>query len=80
MRRIDAKFLQVDAIEALIMAGAFDSIEDNRNELLLNCKDVIANVQLTGQNMSLSEILGDAPLKPAEPPTAAQKQKWKRKL
>lgn len=79
LRRIDAKFLQVDAIEALIMAGAFDSIEDNRNELLLNCKDVIANVQLTGQNMSLSEILGDAPLKPAEPPTAAQKAEMEEK-
>ena len=32
LRRIDPKFLQVDAIEALIMAGAFDQIEDNRNE------------------------------------------------
>ncbi|MCT3614995.1 helix-hairpin-helix domain-containing protein, partial [Lactobacillus acidophilus] len=61
LRRIDPKFLQVDAIEALIMAGAFDQIEDNRNELLINCKEIIANVQLTGQNMSLSEILGDAP-------------------
>ena len=58
LRRIDSKFLQIDAIEALIMAGAFDQIEDNRNELLANCKDIIANVQLTGQNISLSEILG----------------------
>lgn len=79
LRKIDVKFLQVDSIEALIMAGAFDEIEDNRNELLINCKDIIANVQLTGQNMSLSEILGDAPLKPADPPTAAQKAEMEEK-
>lgn len=79
LRKIDVKFLQVDSIEALIMAGAFDEIEDNRNELLINCKDIIANVQLTGQNMSLSKILGDAPLKPADPPTAAQKAEMEEK-
>lgn len=79
LRKINVKFLQVDSIEALIMAGAFDEIEDNRNELLINCKDIIANVQLTGQNMSLSEILGDAPLKPADPPTAAQKAEMEEK-
>ncbi|EEJ72125.1 DNA polymerase III subunit alpha [Lactobacillus ultunensis] len=80
LRRIDAKFLQVDAIEALIMAGAFDQIEDNRNELLANCKEIIANVQLTGQNISLSEILGDAPLKPAEKPTNAEKAEMEEKV
>lgn len=80
LRRIDAKFLQVDAIEALIMAGAFDQIEDNRNELLVNCKQIIANVQLTGQNISLSEILGDAPLKPAEKPTNAEKAEMEEKV
>ena len=80
LRRIDSKFLQVDAIEALIMAGTFDQIEDNRNELLANCKDIIANVQLTGQNISLSEILGDAPLKPAEKPTNAEKAEMEEKV
>lgn len=80
LRRIDPKFLQVDAIEALIMAGAFDQIEDNRNELLINCKEIIANVQLTGQNMSLSEILGDAPLKPADKPTNAEKAEMEEKV
>ncbi|MCZ0847892.1 DNA polymerase III subunit alpha, partial [Brevibacillus laterosporus] len=34
LRRIDPKFLQADAIKALIMAGAFDGLEKNRNELL----------------------------------------------
>lgn len=80
LRRIDSKFLQIDAIEALIMAGAFDQIEDNRNELLANCKDIIANVQLTGQNISLSEILGDAPLKPAEIPTNGEKAEMEEKV
>lgn len=80
LRRVDPKFLQTETIEALIMAGCFDKIEDNRNELLANCKDIIANVQLTGQNISLSEILGDAPLKPAERPTSAEKAAMEEKV
>lgn len=80
LRRIDPKFLQVDAIKALIMAGGFDQLEKNRNELLINCDEIIANVQLTGQNISLSEILGDAPLKPAEEPTSAEKVEMEEKV
>lgn len=80
LRRIDPKFLQIETIQALIMAGCFDQLENNRNELLANCKEIIANVQLTGQNISLSEILGDAPLKPADPPTSAEKAEMEERV
>lgn len=73
LRKISLKFLQVDSIKTLIMAGCFDQIEKNRNELLLNCKDLVENVQLTGQNLSLSESLGGVPLKETPEPTNNEK-------
>lgn len=76
---IDAKFLQVGAIRSLIMAGCFDHIDGNRNELLKNCQDIVENVQLTGQNLSLSEGLGGVPIKPAPAPTKAEKVEMEEK-
>lgn len=73
LRKIDPKFLQIDAIKSLIKAGCFDQIESNRNSLLANVTDLIENVQLTGQNISLSEILGGVPLKQAEKTTKQEK-------
>lgn len=73
LRRIDVKFLQTDTIEALIKAGCFDQLENNRNELLANCAKIIANVKITGQNLSLSEILGDTPLNSETAPTSSEK-------
>lgn len=73
LRKIDPKFLQVDAINALIKAGCFDQLEDNRNLLLANAPDLIENVQLTGRNLSLSEILGGVPVKQAEKTTKSEK-------
>ena len=80
LRQINPKFLQEDAIKALIMAGCFDNLEANRNLLLLNCKDVIENIQLTGQNLSLSVSLGGVPLKEAEPVTSAEKSEMEEKV
>lgn len=73
LHQIDSKFLQVDPIKALIKAGCFDVLNNNRNELLANAKDMIENVQLTGQNLSLSESLGGVPLKNVAAPSAAEK-------
>lgn len=75
LRKIDPKYLQVEPIRSLIMAGCFDQINNNRNELLANCKDLIENVQLTGQNLALSESLGGVPLKKVESPTNNEKAK-----
>lgn len=73
LRQINPKFLQEDAIKALIMAGCFDSLEADRNVLLTNCKDIIEDIKLTGQNLSLSEGLGGVSLKEASPITNAEK-------
>lgn len=80
LRKIELKYLQLDPIRALIMAGCFDHLNDNRNELLVNCKEMIENVQLTGQNLSLSEILGDAPIKKAAAPTSSQRADMEEKV
>lgn len=73
LRKIDSKFLQVDAIKALIKAGAFDSIEPNRNKLLENCADIVENIRLTGDNLSLSESLGGIRMADSVIPTANEK-------
>ncbi|MDF7638862.1 DNA polymerase III subunit alpha [Lactobacillus sp. ESL0791] len=73
LRKINPKYLQTDAIKLLIMAGCFDQIDNNRNKLLLNCQDLVENVKLTGQNISLSESLGGVPIKEAEAPTPSAK-------
>lgn len=73
LRKIDPKFLQLDAIKALIKAGCFDQLEENRNLLLANAPDLIENVQLTGQNLSLSEILGGAPVRHVDKTTRNEK-------
>ncbi|MBD5431017.1 MAG: DNA polymerase III subunit alpha [Lactobacillus sp.] len=73
LRRIDPKYLQLDPINNLIKAGCFDTLNENRNELLANSKDLIENIQLTGQNLSLSQSLGGVPIKEVEMPTSAEK-------
>ncbi|TSO26250.1 DNA polymerase III subunit alpha [Lactobacillus sp. LL6] len=73
LRKIDSKFLQVDAIKALIKAGVFDTIEPNRNKLLENCADIVENIRLTGDNLSLSESLGGIRMSEAHEVTAREK-------
>ncbi|RVU71842.1 MULTISPECIES: DNA polymerase III subunit alpha [Lactobacillus] len=80
LRKTDPKFLQVDAIKSLIMAGCFDQLNHNRNELLQNCQDLIENVQLTGQNLSLSESLGGVPMKEVAAPTKNEKAAMEEKV
>lgn len=73
LRRIEPKFLQEDAIKSLIMAGCFDQLEPNRRQLLANLTDLIENIQLTGNNLSLSESLGGVPLKKEKPLSREEK-------
>ncbi|MGO2952274.1 MAG: DNA polymerase III subunit alpha [Lactobacillus sp.] len=72
LRQLEVKYLQSEAIKSLIKAGCFDRLGVNRNELLLNCDEIIENVKLTGQNLALAETLGEAPMQSAEAPTHAQ--------
>lgn len=73
LRQIDPKFLKPKMIQALIKAGCFDRLNANRNELLENCQEIIENIELTGNNIALSESLGGVPIKPAAEPTKAEK-------
>ena len=73
LRRIDSKFLKVKLIQPLIKAGCFDSLNNNRNELLKNSPEIIENIELTGNNLALSESLGGVPIKSAEAPTNTEK-------
>lgn len=73
LHQIDPKYLQPAAIENLIKAGCFDHLESNRNLLLQNCKEVIENVKLTGNNLVLSKTLGGTPMKAAPAPSTSEK-------
>ena len=58
LQKIDSKFLNQNNILPLIQAGCFDGTDANRNMLLTNCQTMIENIQMTGGNLSLSELLG----------------------
>lgn len=73
LRRIDVKFIKVKVIQALIQAGCFDHLYPNRKELLANSQEIIENVELTGQNIALSESLGGVPMKEVPEATNAEK-------
>ncbi|KRL63554.1 DNA polymerase III subunit alpha [Lactobacillus psittaci] len=73
LRKIDTKFLNAQAICALIKGGCFDKIDANRSELLYNCEDIVENVKFTGQNITLSEGLGGIRMVEKEAPTKSQK-------
>lgn len=80
LRKINSKFLQADSIKTLIKAGCFDWADKNRKKLLANIDDMIENVQLTGENLSLSESLGGAPLKNVSALTAAEKARMEQEV
>jgi DNA polymerase-3 subunit alpha len=72
LHRLPEQFLQAAAIKNLIKAGCFDRLEANRNLLLTNCKELIDNVKLTGNNLALSASLGGAVLQEAPALTKGQ--------
>lgn len=80
LRKIDGKFLQADSIKTLIKAGCFDWDDKNRKKLLANVPDMIENVQLTGENLSLSKSLGGAPLKDVSALTTAEKSQMEEEV
>lgn len=73
LRQIDPKYLKPQLIQPLIKAGCFDHLNANRNELLENSPEIIENIELTGNNIALSESLGGIPIKEVAPPTKADK-------
>ena len=73
LRKIDVKFLSEQAIAAMIKAGCFDKIDENRKMLLANCKEIVENIKFTGQNETLSEGLGGIRLEQAPAPNSNEK-------
>ena len=57
LQRIDPRFVKSDYLEPLILAGAFDSFNKNRKELLYDFRDLIESIQLAGSNLSLFDVL-----------------------
>lgn len=57
LMQIDPKFLNQAAINNLIKAGVFDSIDPNRNSLLATSKDLVDTVSMAGHNLSLFKTL-----------------------
>ncbi|TGD25444.1 DNA polymerase III subunit alpha [Companilactobacillus suantsaicola] len=57
LQRIDTRFVKNDYLEPLILAGAFDSFNRNRKELLYDFRDLIESIQLAGSNLSLFDVL-----------------------
>jgi len=57
LQRIDKRFVKTDYIEPMILAGAFDSFNRNRKELLYDFRDLIESIQLAGSNLSLFDVL-----------------------
>ena len=57
LQRIDHRFVKNDYLEPMILAGAFDSFNRNRKELLYDFRDLIESIQLAGSNLSLFDVL-----------------------
>lgn len=57
LQRIDLKFVKNDNVEPLILSGAFDEFNNNRKELLYDTRDLIESIQLSGNNVSLFDVL-----------------------
>ncbi|WP_040534185.1 DNA polymerase III subunit alpha [Schleiferilactobacillus shenzhenensis] len=57
LRRLPAKFLKDDALTALALSGAFDSLESNRRQLVANLHSRVQSAEFAGDNTSLFSLL-----------------------
>ncbi|KRN05428.1 DNA-directed DNA polymerase III alpha subunit [Liquorilactobacillus sucicola DSM 21376 = JCM 15457] len=57
LQRIDNRYLKKDPLEALIYAGAFDELGQNRATLVKNLPKMLSNIELSGSNVELFEAL-----------------------
>ena len=48
--------LNIKAVESLIKCGAFDSINPNRRQILINSADIIESAVRTGRNTALGQF------------------------
>lgn len=57
LMRVDKKWLKQDYLVPLIMVGAFDSLQSNRKQLVIDLNGLLENIVLTGGSASLLDIL-----------------------
>lgn len=57
LQRLDSKFIKAEYIDPLILSGALKEFSENKKELLYNARDLIESIQLSGNNISLLDIL-----------------------
>lgn len=66
VKRIDKKLLKKEQLEALIYAGAFDSLERDRAKLLATLSSVLSNIELSGESETLFKLLEPKDVAPEE--------------
>lgn len=57
LQRLDSKFVKVEYIEPLILSDALSDFSENKRALLYDARDLIESIQLSGNNVSLLDIL-----------------------
>lgn len=57
LKRVPSRFVKADYLKPLIEVGAFDSLQANRRQLLVNIDKLISTVTLAGDSLSLFELL-----------------------
>ncbi len=62
LRRLDLKFLSLDAVQNLIKAGCFDKLATNRLSLLKSTPQLIESVKMASGNLALFHALEPKPI------------------
>lgn len=75
-RRVDKRFLNRRAIEALVRAGAFDSLETDRARLLASVGRAIEAAEQAERRKSQSSLFGEADVAQAERAALLEANPW----
>lgn len=62
LQRLEPKWLKADNFKPLILAGAFDSFDDNRAQTIANLDELINSVKLAGNDVGLFSVLAPKPI------------------
>ena len=68
LQRLEPKWLKADNFKPLILAGAFDSFDDNRAQTIANLDELINSVKLAGNDVGLFSVLAPKPIVVPEMP------------
>ncbi|KRM72585.1 DNA polymerase III subunit alpha [Lacticaseibacillus brantae] len=62
LQRLDTKWQKAATLEPLVYAGAFDQFDQNRAQVRANLDELIESVKLSGDNVTLFEVLQPKPV------------------